>query len=205
MIINYLPFLSLSTEILLGHPYRLKRKRFFFFSSSNKRLCITKWHTKKKEHIDCNKTSLAKEIYQWYHSLIYESSHTCRMAWKYGTGAWLKIASLQIRQGWGGRRVWTPHFLYFVHIYNWLLPLSCGSHLLVFFFFHCKILYKFVGRFFPIFFVSWHLGNPTSCPLFSHLPWSAYPLYSQIPAPYICLDPQIRHHVQNVVLTHSYH
>lgn len=133
MIINYLPFLSLSTEILLGHPYRLKQKRFFF-SSSNKRLCITKWHTKKKEHIDCNKTSLAKEIYQWYHSLIYESSHTCRMAWKYGTGAWLKIASLQIRQGWGGRRVWTPHFLYFVHIYNWLLPLSCGSHLLFFFF-----------------------------------------------------------------------
>lgn len=178
MIINYLPFLSLSTEILLGHPYRLKRKRFFFFSSSNKRLCITKWHTKKKEHIDCNKTSLAKEIYQWYHSLIYEiyeSSHACMH-----TSCTLYIST-------------TGHFPYLV------------AHTSCFFFSIVKYCTNLLADFSLFFFVSWYLGNPTSCPLFSHLPWSAYPLYSQIPAPYICLNPQIRHHVQNVALTHSYH
>lgn len=147
MIINYLPFLSLSTEILLGHPYRLKQKRFFFFSSSNKRLCITKWHTKKKEHIDCNKTSLAKEIYQWYHSLIYEiyeSSHACMH-----TSCTLYIST-------------TGHFPYLV------AHTSC-------FFFHCKILYKFVGRFFPIFF----------CIL---IPWKSHILPSVLSPSMECLS-----------------
>lgn len=66
------------------------------------------------------------------------------------------------------------HFLYLVHIYNWSLPLSCGSHLL-FFFFHCKILYKFVGRFFPIFF----------CIL---IPWKSHILPSLLSPSMECLS-----------------
>jgi len=54
---NNLPFLSLSIETLLGHPYKLKQRRFLF-SSSNKRPSATLHEGTIKEHIDCNKTKL---------------------------------------------------------------------------------------------------------------------------------------------------